>query len=799
MIKTKRFLCLLLVLTMAIGLAVPALAKTDSAELGEPQSSAIVFSISVGSLNVHYTWADITGASGTFKTKTLEYPYRPDEGYDGAAPTMPWTGVMLADILKDVEKQTGVTLADSYYIKTVTADNYVSAFTVADLRDSSERYMVAAEAVSNGDYANSYVRILRGTETSTPNQANLRCVLGIDLTADANGTEIATPKAKTQGGDAQNAYFYIAVKESASSGYKMYYYTLEELMAYDDIHSFTYTNHGFTQTTNAKGVYLKSLLEDITDAVITDNMIIQYAEQDGYHADANTAIEESVYKDKVGWLENSHLGSGGETIDAKNTVIAYGLNIQTEAEEEGNHPDGVYYWAEETDMNYLRAYKQGSSSNDSTYKMLMGVVVSYDGQQLTGKDGYSLTAMSANNEGTAIKEYSAVTGLVPGMTYVVKAPLVTNGTLAAGQPTSKTITVGSGATQKIEFVYDESPYFTVTTANDVIEYVYTDFLLDDLNAQIPSKEAGQKLMDETGGSVYGFNNNMLYRYYGAFLSDLIGDVTGEITITTTGTDTLTIDAKDAGDYFVAYGTTQSRGQENTAEGKRALVVTDLPFIIKPSDESLVCVNDSHVIVGGTKKDSAPTKLLENVVGALAEGAAGLPFTDLGNYSWARAAIAYLYGEEIVFGTSANTFSPANNLKRGDFILMLYRAYGFEGTPETEFADVPVGSYYAEAISAAKANGIAQGDGVNFNPEGYISRQDAMTLISRTMEVVDIELEETNDLSEFADAGDVADYALEAVQKLVAAGVINGNGGKILPGSNMTRAEMAVALYRALMI
>lgn len=173
------------------------------------------------------------------------------------------------------------------------------------------------------------------------------------------------------------------------------------------------------------------------------------------------------------------------------------------------------------------------------------------------------------------------------------------------------------------------------------------------------------------------------------------------------------------------------------------------------------------------------------------------FNDLEGYSWAQDAIYYLYDAEVVNGVGDGRFAPQQAISRGDFILMLYRAYKFEGATDDCFDDVATGKYYYEAIAIAKSLGIAKGDGSSFMPDEPITRQDAMTLILRTLDVVGIGIEGEADLEAFSDAGDIADYARDSIAKLVNAKVINGNDGKILPGDNMTRAEMAVALHRAL--
>ena len=54
------------------------------------------------------------------------------------------------------------------------------------------------------------------------------------------------------------------------------------------------------------------------------------------------------------------------------------------------------------------------------------------------------------------------------------------------------------------------------------------------------------------------------------------------------------------------------------------------------------------------------------------------------------------------------------------------------------------------------------------------------------------------LEDFTDTEELADYALEAAEVLYAAGILQGgDGGRLDPRGEITRAEMAVLLDRAL--
>ena len=176
------------------------------------------------------------------------------------------------------------------------------------------------------------------------------------------------------------------------------------------------------------------------------------------------------------------------------------------------------------------------------------------------------------------------------------------------------------------------------------------------------------------------------------------------------------------------------------------------------------------------------------------------FIDLGSHAWAKDAIYSLVDAGIVNGTSENTYSPAANIKRADFAIMLVRAFGVTEGETEQFADVDASKYYAKELNLAKANGIVGGIGDNkFNPEGEITRQDMMLMLTRALEAQGKALEEADEsiLAEFADVAEISDYAKAAVASVVKAGIITGSNGRINPLARATRAEIAVMLNRVL--
>ena len=178
---------------------------------------------------------------------------------------------------------------------------------------------------------------------------------------------------------------------------------------------------------------------------------------------------------------------------------------------------------------------------------------------------------------------------------------------------------------------------------------------------------------------------------------------------------------------------------------------------------------------------------------------GSRFTDMGNYSWAAASVDFLYDGGVTTGTSATTYGPALNITRGDFILMLYRAFNLSANTTDGFKDVPSDSYYAQAIAVAKALGIAQGsDDGRFNPTAPLTREDAMVFLYRTLNRTGrtIASASASYLNRFSDGSSTSSYAQDSVAALAQAGIIQGDtNGRLNPKGSLTRAEMAVILHR----
>ncbi|AJS60485.1 Ig-like domain-containing protein [Paenibacillus sp. IHBB 10380] len=172
------------------------------------------------------------------------------------------------------------------------------------------------------------------------------------------------------------------------------------------------------------------------------------------------------------------------------------------------------------------------------------------------------------------------------------------------------------------------------------------------------------------------------------------------------------------------------------------------------------------------------------------------FVDLQNHKWAQKSIEFLNSKGIVLGTSEHVFAPNAAMKRGDFALLLMRMFGMKSDATVRFSDVPQSSYYYEAITSLKAQGIVQGfGGDKYDPEAPMTRQDLMVILHKALTKSGIELKagEASLLNHFSDSDKVKSYAKDAVLALITEGIVKGDGSKLNPTAHASRAEVAVLL------
>lgn len=179
---------------------------------------------------------------------------------------------------------------------------------------------------------------------------------------------------------------------------------------------------------------------------------------------------------------------------------------------------------------------------------------------------------------------------------------------------------------------------------------------------------------------------------------------------------------------------------------------------------------------------------------------GLTYSDVYTDSWYWPYVRYASQTGIMTGLNEKQFGPGEQLARAQFATILYR---MAGTPAAEwgdyFPDVPSGEFYSEAVSWAYTDPakIITGytDSGLFGPGDSITREQLVTMLYRYAGKIDADTSERADLKEFPDAGNVNEFAKEAMQWAVAAGLIKGDNGKLNPQGTAVRAECATIIMR----
>ena len=175
------------------------------------------------------------------------------------------------------------------------------------------------------------------------------------------------------------------------------------------------------------------------------------------------------------------------------------------------------------------------------------------------------------------------------------------------------------------------------------------------------------------------------------------------------------------------------------------------------------------------------------------------FTDVPEGYWAEDAIQFVVKEGLFAGTSETTFSPKAAMTRGMFVTVLGRLAGVKDdyAVTDRFSDVKADAYFAPYVAWAVDTGIAKGvSDTAFNPYKPVSRQEMAVLLYRFCQDQGIELDKTTAAVDFADKDQISAYAVEAVNAIAAADLMEGNTDRSFrPQADALRAQVAAVLMR----
>ena len=242
----------------------------------------------------------------------------------------------------------------------------------------------------------------------------------------------------------------------------------------------------------------------------------------------------------------------------------------------------------------------------------------------------------------------------------------------------------------------------------------------------------------------------------------------------------------------AGGSISPTGSVSVREGR------DQTFTITPDKGYAV----SNVKIDGKSIGAVKSYTFENVrrthtIEVIFMKANGNPqtgvFVDVATGSYYEDAVDWAVGNGITQGTDDTHFSPDGICTRAQAVTFLWRAAG-SPKPETRtmpFADVPVGSYYYDAVLWAVENGIAKGTSdTTFSPNMTCSRAQIVAFLWRSEKSPAAGT--ANPFADVKSAAYYADAVLWAVKENITKGTTNTT---FSPDADCTRAQIVTFLWR----
>ena len=183
--------------------------------------------------------------------------------------------------------------------------------------------------------------------------------------------------------------------------------------------------------------------------------------------------------------------------------------------------------------------------------------------------------------------------------------------------------------------------------------------------------------------------------------------------------------------------------------------------------------------------------------AVSASAAGTPnrkatdFRDFDRTAWYAEAVSAAVDNGLLYGKSNTIIDPNGDMTRAEMAAIINRSFGcYKATDISQYKDVSKSKWYYKDVALAVQMGTYNGRSSSaMAPDAPISRQEAMTVVARALEL-DYDSYSKTDLSAFSDRGKISDWALPYVRAMIGADYIHGRGKILAPLDNITRAEFA---------
>ena len=151
------------------------------------------------------------------------------------------------------------------------------------------------------------------------------------------------------------------------------------------------------------------------------------------------------------------------------------------------------------------------------------------------------------------------------------------------------------------------------------------------------------------------------------------------------------------------------------------------------------------------------------------------FPDYDSGAWYADAVRSAVEDGLLRGDDKGLLRPDGYLTRAEMAAIVNRSFGtYRKADITNYRDVKPGAWYYEDVAMAVHMGTYNGTSAStMDPDEPITRQEAMTVVARALQL-DLEDHEETSLSQFRDRGDVSAWALPYVRAMVGSDYIHGN-------------------------
>ena len=178
----------------------------------------------------------------------------------------------------------------------------------------------------------------------------------------------------------------------------------------------------------------------------------------------------------------------------------------------------------------------------------------------------------------------------------------------------------------------------------------------------------------------------------------------------------------------------------------------------------------------------------------------MPFSDAKAGQWYYSSVKYCSVNGLLKGMSETRFGLNETVTRAMFVQSLANLEGITAEDlrdeETPFTDIKPSHWYYVAVEWARQNGIVGGmTPTTFKPNGALTRAQMARLFCQYAKYKGMDTELSADLSAFTDAQKIPDWAEEGMNYCVARELFVGDGGKLTPTANATRAQLAVVMHK----